>query len=64
MSRIIAGAGTYENLASEFIDRDVITSYGVGFRYMVLESQRVNLRVDYAKSGGSDAVYVSVGESF
>ena len=59
-----AGAGAYENLTSDFIDKDTITSYGVGFRYMVLKSQRVNLRIDYARSGSSDAVYVSVGESF
>ena len=59
-----AGAGDYRNLSSSFIDKDLITSYGVGVRYMVLESQRVNLRIDYARSGSSDALYLSVGEAF
>ena len=59
-----AGAGNYENLATNLIDRDVVKSYGGGLRYMLLESQRINLRVDYARSGGSDAVYLSVGEAF
>lgn len=59
-----AGAGGYENLTSELIDKDLITSYGVGVRYMVLQSQRINLRIDYARSGSSDAVYLSVGEAF
>ena len=59
-----AGAGDYKNLTSGLIDKDLITSYGVGVRYMVLQSQRINLRIDYARSGSSDAVYLSVGEAF
>jgi hypothetical protein len=31
---------------------------------MVLESQRINLRVDYARGEGSSAAYLSVAEAF
>ena len=31
---------------------------------MVLQSKRVNFRVDYARSDDSDALYISVGEAF
>lgn len=59
-----AGAGYYETVVSNFINEDIVPSYGVGLRYMLLESQRVNLRVDYARSEDTDAWYLSVGESF
>jgi len=38
--------------------------YGLGIRYMVLPSQRINLSVDLARGGGSNALYVSVTEAF
>ncbi len=41
-----------------------VNSYGVGLRYMVLDSQRINLRFDYARSGDNDAIYISVAEAF
>lgn len=60
-----AGAGRVNDL---FGNRDVaktIPSYGVGIRFMVLESQRINLRVDYARSdGGNEAWYLAVTEAF
>lgn len=43
---------------------ELIPSYGLGLRYMVLKSKRINLRLDYARSTDSDAIYVSVGEAF
>ena len=41
-----------------------VNSYGLGLRYMVLDSQRINLRIDFARSGDNDALYVSVAEAF
>jgi len=58
------GVGYYNQSLSEFLEQELIPRYGVGLRYMLLESQRLNLRVDYARSDGSDAVYLSVGEAF
>ena len=59
-----AGVGNYTNQFTDIVEQDLIQSYGVGLRYMLLESQRLNLRVDYARSNNSDAFYLSVGEAF
>lgn len=60
-----AGAGrVYESFLGIGED-DTIPSYGAGIRFMVLESQRINVRVDYARSqDGNDAWYLSVTEAF
>ena len=59
-----AGAGYYENSFSEIREQEAIPSYGVGLRFMVLPSQRINMRLDYARSNDSDAIYLSVAEAF
>lgn len=59
-----AGAGQINNSFSEVSQRDVIPSYGLGLRFMVLKSKRINMRLDYARSSNSDAIYLTVGEAF
>ena len=59
-----AGGGYVTTPFSERKGRDLIPSYGIGLRFMLLESQRINIRVDYARSDDSEAVYLSVGEAF
>ena len=59
-----AGGGYTENSFSEVNDQEIIPSYGIGLRFMVLKSKRINIRVDYARSTDSDAVHLSVGEAF
>jgi hypothetical protein len=59
-----AGVGAIEDSFSGLRDDNSIPSYGLGVRFMVLQSKRVNMRVDFARSGDSDAVYLSVGEAF
>jgi hypothetical protein len=59
-----AGAGKLTEKFTSLTDDSVIPSYGVGIRFMALESQRINIRVDYARSNDSDAWYLSVGEAF
>ncbi|MBE9548278.1 MAG: BamA/TamA family outer membrane protein [Proteobacteria bacterium] len=59
-----AGGGLIKNPFTELSDRQVIPSYGIGLRFMLLESQRINFRLDYARSINSDAFYISVGEAF
>lgn len=59
-----AGAGYISNSFSASGDNERVPSYGAGVRFMVLESKRVNLRVDYARSDNSDAWYLGVGEAF
>ena len=59
-----AGGGSYGRSFSEQRENDFIPSYGVGLRYLVLKSQRINMRLDYARSTDSDAIYLSVAEAF
>lgn len=59
-----AGGGIIKNSFTELTDREVIPSYGIGLRFMVLASQRINVRLDYARSTDSEAIYLSVGEAF
>ena len=60
-----AGAGRVEDLFCGQGKDETIPSYGVGVRFMVLESQRINLRIDYGRSDkGNEAWYLSVTEAF
>ena len=59
-----AGAGKITHSFSTQGDDENVPSYGAGVRFMVLKSKRVNMRVDYGRTDGGDAWYVSVGEAF
>ena len=58
-----AGGGTAD-APEGVIEENVVPSYGVGLRFEVLPAKRINVRLDYARSDGRDAVYFSVGEAF
>jgi outer membrane translocation and assembly module TamA len=62
------GGGTIDRSsreAGDSSDGDLIPSYGAGLRWMVLESKRINLRLDYARSDNNNSAwYLSVGEAF
>ena len=59
-----AGLGHITNSFSDGGDNVDVPSYGAGVRFMVLQSKRINLRVDYARSDDSDALYLGVAEAF
>ncbi|WP_157826692.1 BamA/TamA family outer membrane protein [Colwellia sp. 12G3] len=59
-----AGIGYNARSIAQLGDNNSVNSYGLGLRYMLLESQRINFRVDYARSGDDNALYVSVAEAF
>ena len=59
-----AGGGYVSSSFSDVNEREIIPSYGIGLRFMVLAAKRINIRVDFARSTDSDAVHLSVGESF
>jgi len=59
-----AGGGYMKDSLNQAKENELIPSYGVGVRFMVLKAKRINLRLDYARSGSSDAIYVSAGEAF
>jgi len=58
------GVGDVGDSFSGLSDNENIPSYGLGIRFMVLQSKRINMRIDFARSDDSDAVYLSVGEAF
>jgi hypothetical protein len=60
-----AGVGqTAPNLGA-FLDSELLYSGGAGLRFVVSESERVNLGIDYARaSDGDSAVYFPIGEAF
>ncbi len=59
-----AGGGYISNSFSQVDEREIIPSYGIGLRFMVLAAKRINIRVDFARSTDSNAVHLSVGEAF
>ncbi len=58
------GAGYVGNTFGGTFDNKTVPSYGVGLRWMVSDSQRLNLRLDYARSTDTDAWYFSAAEYF
>ncbi|WP_448211763.1 BamA/TamA family outer membrane protein [Colwellia sp. MEBiC06753] len=59
------GAGVQSDTLLLSFEDEVIRSYGVGVRYMIQQAERVNLRLDYARSHNNDStIYFSVGEAF
>ena len=58
------GLGAVNRALAESQEDDLVTSIGIGLRYMVLPAKRINLRLDYARAGGGEAIYFSVGEAF
>ena len=58
------GLGYAGTSLAEAGDSQNTPSYGAGIRFMVLESQRINIRVDFARSENDEAMHLSVGEAF
>ena len=58
------GMGYAGTSLAEAGDSQNTPSYGAGIRFMVLKSQRINIRVDFAKSENDEAMHLSVGEAF
>lgn len=56
--------GAVDDALAESQEDELVTSLGIGLRYMILPSKRVNLRLDYARAEGGEAIYFSVGEAF
>ncbi|MCT7942483.1 outer membrane protein assembly factor [Shewanella holmiensis] len=59
------GAGKLDDVNHVDKSDDIIPSYGIGVRFMLQPAERINLRLDYARSSNNNsAVYFSVGEAF
>lgn len=59
-----AGGGYAGSSFAEAGDDQSTPSYGAGIRFMVLKSQRINIRLDFARSDNDEAVHLAVGEAF
>jgi hypothetical protein len=59
-----AGGGYVDDGYFEIDNQDLIPSYGLGLRFTVLKSKRINIRLDWAQSRDDNAVHLSVGEAF
>jgi hypothetical protein len=59
-----AGGGFSDRAYTDIRDDEMIPSYGVGARWMVMKAQRINMRIDYARSDSQDAWYLAVSEAF
>ncbi|MEE4292812.1 MAG: hypothetical protein V2I79_02470 [Xanthomonadales bacterium] len=58
------GAGQVRETLVTEREGDVVQNYGVGIRFMVSTAQRINVRLDYGRTGDDSAVILSVGEAF
>ena len=62
---LFAGAGNVKDPITAEPRDGFVPSYGAGIRFMVMQSQRINVRVDYGRSSdGENAWYLSVTEAF
>jgi len=59
-----AGGGYVKDAFNRDSEDEIVPSYGLGIRFMIMESKRINLRLDYARSDGDSAFYFSAGEAF
>lgn len=61
---LFVGAGGTGEDFGDAASSDLLPAVGLGLRYLVAEDYGINLRVDAAIGLDSEAVYVSLGESF
>lgn len=59
-----AGGGIIGDATRVSYENDIIPSYGIGLRFMVMKAQRMNLRIDYARSDDTSAWYLGIAEYF
>lgn len=61
---VFAGAGDVFRQPEDVSWKTVKYSYGVGFRFTVNKSERLNVRIDYGRGRQSDAFYIMLTEAF
>lgn len=58
------GIATAVSNASEILDSEFLPGAGVGFRYLMLPIERINIGIDVAKGKDDWGMYFRIGESF
>ncbi len=61
---LFAGAGSVARTISDFRSSKFKFAAGFGFRYILVESEKFNIRIDYGIGHHSAELYLDVGEAF
>lgn len=61
---VFAGGGGIGNTLSDMKSSDFRFAAGMGFRYMFLPAEKLNIRIDFAKGSESDELYIDIAEAF
>ena len=59
-----AGIGTVAPSFSDMSADDLLPGAGVGLRYLISRSQKINLRVDVARGNDETTLHIGLGEAF
>ena len=59
-----AGLGWSADEVAEMALNETLTSAGLGVRFMIIETYRINARIDYGWGKHDQAVYFAIGEAF
>lgn len=61
---VFAGLGWSANKIDEMALNDTLPSSGLGVRFMMIETYKINARIDYGWGKDDQAIYFSIGEHF
>jgi outer membrane protein assembly factor BamA len=61
---VFAGAGSVSRTFSDFDKSRLKFAAGIGLRYILVESEKFNIRIDYGIGNDSAELYLAVGEAF
>ncbi len=59
-----AGVATAVENMAEIPQTELLPGIGLGFRYLLIESERINIGMDFAVGKGDWGIYFRIGESF
>ena len=58
------GVASAVNKFNEIVKTQLLPAGGVGFRFMMIEKERINVGFDFAKGKDDWGLYFRIGESF
>jgi len=59
-----AGVASAVNNFKDIFNTELLPGVGVGFRYLMIEKERINVGIDVAKGKGDWGIYFRIGEAF
>ena len=61
---VFGGLGWVANEVSDFSLDETLPAAGLGVRFRIIETYKINARIDYGWGKGDEAVYFSIGEAY